>query len=302
MSQTTLQRVGALGVTEAPGVRRLKDGARVVRERYCTATWQSRVLPELIVAGAQRCGTTAITEALFRMPMVARPRRGKGSHFFSYNYWRGEDWFQGNFATRSRAERIRRATGHRLMSFDACPYYLFHPFALERMARHLPDVKVMVMLRDPVKRAYSHYHHSVAHGFEDLGFEAALEAESDRLAGEVEAMAADVRYWSLDHEHHSYVAKGQYAAQIERLFSLYPREQCLVFSAEQFYADSDGVLGRVTDWLDLPPATLAASDERNGHRYEPMTDATRAHLAAAFEESNEALFELLGERFAWTRP
>lgn len=302
MSQTVLQRLGALPVTEAPGVRRLKDGARVIREHYCTATWESRVLPDLIVAGAQRCGTTAITEALYRMPMVARPRRGKGSHYFSYNYWRGADWFQGNFATRARARRVHRATGHRLMSFDACPYYLFHPFALERMARDLPDVKVMVMLRDPVKRAYSHYHHSVAHGFEDLGFEAALEAEEDRLAGEVEAMAADVRYWSLDHEHHSYLAKGRYAAQVERLFSLYPREQCLVFSAEQFYADPDGVLRRVTDWLDLPPATLAASDERNGHRYEPMADATRRRLASAFAESNEALFELLGERFAWTTP
>ncbi len=302
MSQTTLQRVGALGVTEAPGVRRLKDGARLVRERYCTATWESRVLPDLVVAGAQRCGTTAITEALYRMPMVARPRRGKGSHFFSYNYWRGWNWFQGNFATTARAERVRRATGHELLTFDACPYYLFHPFALERMAEHLPDVKVMVMLRDPVKRAHSHYHHSVAHGFEDLGFEEALEAEPERLAGEVEAMAADVTYWSLDHEHHSYVAKGHYATQIERLFALYPREQCLVFSAEQFYADPDGMLGRVTDWLELPPATLAPTDERNGHRYEPMSAATRDRLAATFAASNETLFSLLGERFSWTTP
>lgn len=302
MSQTTMQRLGALPITEAPGVRPLKDVARRVREQYHTRTHERRVLPDLVVAGAQRCGTTAITEALYRLPNVRRPTRGKGSHYFSYNHIRGWSWFQGNFPTVATAERIERRTGHRLFCFDACPYYLFHPFALERMAQELPDVKVMVMLRDPVKRAKSHYHHSVAHGHEHLGFVEALDAEEDRLAGEVEKMANDPGYWSLHHEHHSYVAKGRYADQIERLFSLFPREQCMVFSAEAFYADPDGVLGRVTDWLGLPQATLADDDERNGHVYDPMDDATKARLAAAFAGPNERLYDILGERFPWTAP
>ena len=231
MIRTTSTKLSSLAIMAKPGFREAKAGARAVREANALRTWQDRVLPDLIVAGTQRSGTTSITEALYRLPMVDRPRRGKGSHYFSYNYVRGWPWFQSQFARRKRAAAIEREHGTPLVTFDACPYYLFHPFALERMAHHLPEVKVMVMLRDPVRRAESHYHHSVSHGHETLGIDEAFAAEDQRIRGEVERMAEDPAYWSHAHEHHSYVAKGFYADQLERLFALYPREQVMVFQS-----------------------------------------------------------------------
>jgi hypothetical protein len=296
------KRVAALPMTESAGLRQLKRGARRVRERYALATWEDRVLPELLLVGAQRCGTTALTEALHRLPMVERPRRGKGSHFFSYNYVKGWPWFQSQFPTTRTAARVAAATGSRLVCFDACPYYLFHPFALDRLAHHLPDAKLLVMLRDPVDRAISHYHHSVANGHEDLDLEAALDAEADRLDGEMERMQADQAYWSHSHEHHSYLAKGHYAGQLERLLALFPQEQLTVVQAEAFYRDPAGQLARVTDWLGLPAVDLADTDDRNGHEYRPIDTAERRRLAERFVVSNEALYQLLGERFDWTAP
>ena len=281
------------------GLRQLKEGAKWCRERAALATWDKRVLPDLVLAGVQRSGTTALTEALYRLPNVERPRRGKGSHYFSYNYHHGWEWFQSQFPTEAWAATVERRHGRPMFCFDACPYYLFHPFAVERMAQGLPAAKVLVMLRDPVRRAESHFHHSVSHGHEDLTLEEALAAESDRLAGEDARMQSDWSYWSHGHEHHSYAAKGMYADQLERLFSHYPRDQVMVIQSEAFYRDSNSVLEQVTDWLGLAKVGLEQGDDRNGHRYEKMSEPMREQLIEIYREPNERLFELLGERYDW---
>ncbi len=286
-------------VMTQPGLRQIKAVGRWCRERAATATSDRRALPDLVLVGVQRSGTTALFDALYRLPNVERPRRGKGSHYFSYNYVKGWDWFQSQFPTMSWAQRVERKTGNRLFCFDACPYYLFHPFAIERMALAMPKVKVLVMLRDPVRRAESHFHHSVGHGHEDLDFAAALDREDERLSGEEERMAADWDYWSHDHEHHSYVAKGLYAEQLNRLFTYYPRDQVLVRSAEEFYDRPDKVLTEVTEWCGLPPVRLDPRDDRNGHRYQPMDEEIRHGLIERFRQPNDELFELLGRRYDW---
>ncbi len=299
MSTRVVSRFSQHPAMAAPGLRSLKEGGRWFRERVALVTWEQRVLPDVILAGVQRSGTTALFEALYRLPNVERPRRGKGSHYFSYNYVRGWQWFQSQFPTTAWSRRVEARVGQPLFCFDACPYYLFHPLAVERMAQALPEAKVMVMLRDPVRRAESHYHHSVSHGHENLGFAEALAREPARLAGEIERMARDWSYWSHSHEHHSYVAKGRYAEQLERLFRSYDRDRVMVIQSEAFYRDPTAVLARVTDWLGLQPISLDRRDDRNGHRYERMDDAMRRHLIEVYREPNQRLFELLGERYDW---
>ncbi len=299
MSTRVITKVSQHRAMERAGLRHLKDGGKWGRERLALATWEQRVLPDLILAGVQRSGTTALFEALYRLPNVERPRRGKGSHFFSYNYYRGWEWFQSQFPTERWASAVARRTGRPIFCFDACPYYLFHPFAVERMAQALPDVKVMVMLRDPVRRAESHYHHSVSHGHEDLSFVDALACEEERMAGEIDRMERDWSYWSHHHEHHSYLSKGLYAEQLERLFQHYDRDQVMVIQSEAFYREPDRILGEVTAWLGLDPVGLDTTDDRNGHAYREMDQEMRARLIELYREPNERLYRLLGERFDW---
>ena len=299
MSTRITPRITQHEYLDRPGLRQAKAGAKWCRDRAAEMTWERRVLPDLVLAGVQRSGTTALFEALYRLPTVERPRRGKGSHYFSYNYHRGWEWFQSQFPTRRWAELVETRHGSPLFCFDACPYYLFHPFAVERMAHALPDVNVMVMLRDPVRRAESHFHHSVSHGHESLRFADALAAEERRLAGEDDRMQDDWTYWSHSHEHHSYVSKGLYADQIERLYRHYPPDQVMIVQSEAFYRDPDHVLGSVTDWLGLPPVELDQADDRNGHPYESMHAEMRDRLCAIYREPNERLYRLIGRRFDW---
>lgn len=299
MSTRIATRLTQHELLDRPGLRELKAAAKWCHRTAAVASWEARVLPDVVLAGVQRSGTTALFEALYRLPMVERPRRGKGSHYFSYNYHRGWEWFQSQFPTRRWADLVELRHGHRLFCFDACPYYLFHPFAIERMAQALPDVNVLVMLRDPVRRAESHYHHSVRHGHETMPFADALAAEDRRLAGEDDRMQQDWTYWSHSHEHHSYVSKGRYVDQIERLLRHYPSEQVMIVQSEAFYRDPDSVLADVTTWLGLPAVELAGSDDRNGHEYTKMDRAVREQLIAVYREPNERLFELIGRRFDW---
>ncbi len=281
------------------GLKQIKEGAKWCQQQAAVATWEKRVVPDLVLAGVQRSGTTALFEALYRLPNVERPRRGKGSHYFSYNYFRGWEWFQAQFPTQMWAKTVELRHGQPMFCFDACPYYLFHPFAVERMAQALPDAKIMVMLRDPVRRAESHFHHSVSHGHEDLAFTDALAAETERMAGEDEKMQQDWSYWSHSHEHHSYVSKGMYAEQLERLFSFYPREQVMVIQSEAFYREPNRILEEVTSWVGLQPVSLDQEDDRNGHSYKKMDSEMRSQLIEIYQEPNERLYELLGERYDW---
>ncbi|MCP4227050.1 MAG: sulfotransferase domain-containing protein, partial [Actinomycetia bacterium] len=111
MSTRVLTPIAQHKAFDLQGLKQLKEGARWCRERVALASWDQRVLPDLIVVGAQRSGTTALTEALYRLPIVERPRRGKGSHFFSYNFHRGWEWFQSQFPTEAWASIIERRHG-----------------------------------------------------------------------------------------------------------------------------------------------------------------------------------------------
>ena len=179
------------------------------------------------------------------------------------------------------------------------PYYLFHPLAAERLARDFPDVRIIVALRDPVERAYSHFKERTHHGGETLSFENALAAEEDRLRGEAERIVAEPGYLSVEHENHSYLAQGRYLDMLPRWFSLFPREQFYIAVSEEFYADPDRHVNEVWKFLGLPPRRLQS---RVRHNYLPsagMAPQTRLGLQESLIEHNRGLADLLGRPLPW---
>src|SRR6478609_8924353 len=198
-------------MAERPSIRRL---TRFVRERsprpvvamlrwlielWGTLTSPWRMQPSFLVIGAQRAGTTTLYRVLSEHPSVARPTASKGIRYFELEYHRGPRWYAGHFPLKALA---RRKHGPDVVTFESSGYYSFYPLAAARIARDLPGVKVVMMVREPVERAYSAHRHELARGFETEEFEAALALEEERLAGEVERMTADPSYESFHHRHH----------------------------------------------------------------------------------------------------
>src|SRR5439155_7010676 len=144
---------------------------------------------------------------------------------FDLNYHRGIDWYRSRFPTEGYRRRVRRRRGVGQVVGEASPDYLFHPHVPARVASALPAVKLIVLLRNPVDRAFSHYWHQAKRGFEDLSFQEAVAQEPSRLNGELERVISDERYVSFERHHHSYLARGRYAEQLEVWFDLFPRQQ-----------------------------------------------------------------------------
>lgn len=256
-----------------------------------------RAAPDYLIVGAQRCGTTSLHRYLVEHPAVVPPRFGyKGVHYFDTAFTRGPRWYRAHFPTHGAMARTRARTGARPVVGEASPYYMFHPLALRRIAEMLPRVKLIVLLRDPVDRAHSHYEHMVLEGLEDApSFEEAVAREPARLAGEVDRLLEDPAYVSPAHQHHAYLARGEYADQVARLFELFPRAQVLVVSSERFFAEPAVELQRVTDFLGIEPFDRPPPPRRhNAGAYERMAPATRAALEAHFALSDARLRTLLG--------
>src|SRR5215218_5774852 len=176
------------------------------------ATVRWRTEPDFLVIGAQRSGTTTLFRVLSQHPQLLRPTVSKGVGYFDTEYHRGRRWYTAHFPLRLTA----RLHGPGTQVFESSGYYAFHPLAARRIAADLPGVKVVMMVRDPVERAYSAHSHELARGFETEEFEAAVRLEPQRTAGEAERLARDEGYSSHTHRHHAYLARGRYAEQLER--------------------------------------------------------------------------------------
>lgn len=277
----------------------VKTAGRVASVRVGSATSHLRQLPSFILVGAQRAGTTSLFRALMSHPLIHSANYHKGVNYFDLNYGRGLSWYQGHFPTAGSLRRRSSGTPGSPITFEASGYYMFHPCAAARMARDLPDVRILAMLRDPVERAYSAWKHEHARGYETEQFERALELEDQRLAGQVERMLADPDYQSFSHRHHAYVRRGQYAEQLSRLGEVFPAGQIHVIESEAFFEQPELTYSGILDFLGLPPAFPDRFDRWNGRPSAPMPQATRAQLREHFDEHDRALSSLLGRRPAW---
>jgi hypothetical protein len=278
----------------------MRDLVKQATEGYLAATSGLRMLPDFIVIGTQRGGTTSLYRYLAAHPGVAPTLVSKGVHYFDVGYERSEAWYRGHFPPRAYRSWRRHVAGQPLITGEASPYYLFHPAVPERVAAMLPDVKLIAMLRDPVKRAFSHYHHEFEGGFETLtSFEEAIDAEAGRLEGEAERLVADPGYESFEHQHHSYLARGRYAEQLEAWFTHFPRERFLIFTSEEFYRDTASIYEAVQDFLGIPRHPLVEFKTYNAHSYAPMDAATSARLRTYFREPDRALADLIGRDPGW---
>ena len=271
-------------------------GARVVAR----PTSSSRPLPDYLIVGTQRGGTTTLHHWLAAHPGVLPARLTKGVHWFDTAFGRSEAWYRSHFPSRRVRASAAQRLGYEPVVGEGSPYYMFHPFAPQRIASVLPDPRLLVVLRDPVERAWSQYHHETARGFEDLPFEAALEAEASRLDGEAERLA-DPGATSASHQHHSYEARGRYVEQLEELWRQVGRDRVLVLFSEDLSADPVGTMAEVHRFLALP-ALPPDTEKRWNLRAKPdMPEAARARLVEAFRQPDARLAQLLGRPVPWTR-
>ncbi|MFH5824411.1 sulfotransferase [Georgenia sp. AZ-5] len=280
-----------------------KDAANGVTRRYAMLTASSRPVPDFLVIGTKRGGTTSMFNYLLMHPgirgLFPQVRGVKSTDYFFRNYGRGERWYRSHFPSESYRALLRRRTGYRVLSGEASPYYVWDPRIAQRVRELAPEVRAILLLRDPVERAWSHYQERVGNGLEPLAFPEALAREEERTAGELERMLADPGYYSPAFDYYSYRQRGVYVPQLRNWYAQFPAEQVLVLRAEDLYADVQRTFDRVTAFLSLPSFTLPTTRTFNASTRAPMPVEVRRELAEFFAPHNAELESLVGFPLGW---
>jgi hypothetical protein len=276
-----------MAVNQTPSAFRLRTGP-------------FRVLPDFVIIGAQKAGTSSLYHYLTAHPDVA-PAARKEVHYFDWAYKRGTNWYRSNFPLSIYQTGFQAFKGRRLVVGEASPYYLFHPHVPGRLKALLPDAKLIVLLRDPVERTLSAYQHQVRKGREPLSLVEALDREGERIDAETTRLLAEPMYNSEAHRNYSYLARGHYAEQLSAWFSVFPRERFLVLHSQDFFDDTTRVFLQVQEFLGLACWHPAEYRRFNAAEYEALDPAVRQRLVDYFAPHNARLYDLLGRDFGWPR-
>jgi hypothetical protein len=179
---------------------------------------------------------------------------------------------------------------------------MFHPLSPGRIAQTLPGVKIILLVRNPVSRAFSHYQLKLRRRQETLDFDAAIDSEAERLAGEHEKIVADPLYYSAAHDRFSYLSRGVYVDQIRRWQQHFPPNQLLILESGEFFQRTGEIFARVLDFLGMRRwEPLQFGNRFPGKYSDKMREATRRRLIDYFAPHNEQLYAHLGTRFDWNK-
>lgn len=280
-------------VWHSPTVRRARHLASPrLWFRYLTAP--QRRLPEFIIAGAQKAGTTSLFGYLAGHPQCLPPLV-KEVNFYDQNYARGQRWYRMHFPVETHHQRRSQAA----LCFEASPHYMFEPQVAPRVRQSLPSMKAIFLLRNPVHRAYSHYQHEVRRGHATKSFEDCIEVEIRQQSGEHELPATMMKEYGSGGRL-SYLARGLYVDQLQNWQTHFPAEQMLVIEAERMFQDPREVFAEVLAFLGLDPWTPPQFGNLNPGRYTTsMSPLARARALSYFAPHNRRLFDFLGKRCAW---
>jgi LPS sulfotransferase NodH len=243
-------------------------------------------LPDFVIAGAPRSGTTWLTSALDRHPEIwlAKPTRPEPKFFLV------DELYELGIEEYSR--RWFADAPNEVQAGEKSTNYLESPIAAERMAAHLPDVRLLFVLRDPVERAISNYRWSVSNDMEHEDFATAIDSEDEREA----TLEPRLRYARP----YSYVSRGRYAELLRPWLDLFPREQVAVIRFEDLVGDAAGTVAGIHEHLGVQPRPeLAGQIEGiNPSPDDPEVDEeTVRRLRAHYAPLNEDLAALLGPQF-----
>ncbi len=291
---TTLTSVGRTSASRGWARRKFwRVRLTAYRQLVGIPTAGLRALPDFMVIGAQRSGTTSLYRHLSGHPGVQWPLFVKSPHWLDAHHDRGERWYRAHFPLRAALDRDpAQLTG------EASPYLLFHPFVPGRIARHVPAARLVAILRDPVSRAWSQYQHETARGYEDLDFRSAVEAEDDRVRPELDHLD-EAGYVAFHHRHHAYVGRGLYADQIRRYHDVLDPSQLLVVLTDDLQSEPQATFDRICDFIGLSRHELARAPRHHARSYDPMSDDVRGDLVERFRGPNRELEALLKRSLPW---
>ena len=271
-------------------ISKLYHGLLKQNLRYVTAPL--RVLPDFFVIGAVRSGTTSLFHYLNQHPNIVGALYDELG-YFDDNYHLGVNWYKSLFPTILTKKRIQKEHG-KFLSFDDTPFYIYNPQVARRISNNFPNAKMILLLRNPIDRAYSNYNLPSS---TKLTFEETIKSEIDEI-NNTDLDSKDELYLVNDF-YEKILPRGFYAKQLESWYQIFPKEKILIQSSEEFGNNTHEVLKQIFAFLEIKQVKIPDITKQNVRKFSPMKQDTRDNLVDFFKPYNESLYNLIGKRFDW---
>jgi len=274
--------------------------SRNVYRKYCTLTQSLHTSPTFLIIGAAKCGTSSLYDYLMQHPSVGSSLT-KQIHFFDRYFDRGLDWYKVCFPFIWEQFWTEKIKHKKFTTGEATAHYMTHPLAAKRAHEILPNAKIIVMLRNPIDRAYSHYQMEFEHKNEKFSFEDAINDEPERIKGEIEEMLQNENNSGRNYPHRAYIKSGEYLEQMKPWMEFFPKENFKFIKSEEFNKNPSLVYNQVLKFLGLEPFELKKYEKIRKREYEIMKPETRKKLIDYFKPHNQRLYKFLNLEFDWDK-
>ena len=259
----------------------------------------SHVLPDFYILGGQKCGTTSMFMYLTRHPAILSPN-AKDIRFFDKYFFKGVNWYRINFPTKSTKSSLNK-NFKRVLTGEGTERYFDHPHAAERIKEVTPNAKFIILLRNPITRAFSHHTRVRNNNRESLTFKDAFLNESKRTKEDYNKIFSDPFYYADSYFTYSYFERGIYVDKIKHWMEIFPKEQFLIIQSEEFFSDPSKIYNQVLDFLGVENFDLDQYEQFRKQDYSESKLPVDTHkkLADYFKPHNQRLYEFLGRKFDW---
>ena len=255
-----------------------------------------RSLPDFIIIGTARSGSTSLYYNICQHPCVLSAAYDELG-FFDSNFHLGLNWYRSLFPTLFSKWIVKQKKQFAITGEDT-PFYIWNPLVAKRILKIIPNIKLIVLFRNPVDRAYSNYHLGVRAGSEKLSFEDAIQMELKKLDKINDEIEQDVDKYTTPR---SYIAKGFYADQLKVWLELFSSEQLMIVSTEDLESNPQKTLDRIYNFLKIPKNHKLIPEKQKIASYPKMKNKTREFLIDLYKKNNAELFTMIGQKFDWDK-
>ena len=268
---------------------------------FRTLTIPLRTLPDFLIIGFHKTATTSLYDYLIQHPNIGSATH-KELHYFDTYFWRGLGWYKTHFPTKMEKNRIEKISGQRFITGEATPNYVFYPKAYSRVKQSLPNAKLIVILRNPIDRAYSHYNYQKKlnrGALENTTFEEIVKEEIEKMTNDGFEKEF-LRNFNLKTDRMPYVHLGIYVKFLKKWMSIFPKEQFHIVKTEELEQNPNKTINDIFHFLDLQGYEIPDLKKRNTTKYLEMKSDTRKMLYEFYKPHNEVLEKLLAMKFDWS--
>ena len=267
----------------------------LLERKYSGISAPFRVLPNFLVIGVGRGGTTSLYEYLGQHNCITKSAYDEIG-YFDDNVHLGINWYRSMFPTTFHKKKIIAKYGN-FLTFEVTPWYIRKPWITERIQDIVKNVKIIAVLRNPIDRTYSHYHLALRDNTISKSFDEIVDQDIDILK-KSSSLDRDKNYFN-NVVQNSFVARSFDAEQLDHWFKMFNKKNRWTVSSESLSKNTQNTLNIIFSFLNLNHQNIPNLEKMNVGKYPPMSNTIHKKLFDYFYEYNEKLFDLIDERYDW---